>query len=112
MERGTFADVAVVGATEARPVRSPGGMEPRDPALLQVMHQVGAEPIVEWRALTVVLLDRIADLVRAGLGLTSADFPLAKILEGGTWSAGRRLARERRPGGASPIRLDSDGTVF
>jgi hypothetical protein len=85
---------------------------PRDRALLTSLHAVGAEPIVEWRALTVVLLDRIADLVRAELRLTAADFLLAKILEGGTWSAGRRLARERRPDGSSPIRLDSDGTVF
>lgn len=80
--------------------------------LLNVRHAVGVEPIVEWRALTVVLLDRIAELVRRELGLAPGNFPLAKILEGGTWSAGRRLARERRPGGASPIILDSDGTVF
>lgn len=89
-----------------------GVLVPRDAGLLSVRQAVGAEPIVEWRALTVVLLDRIADLVRAELGLTPADFPLAKILEGGTWSAGRRLARERRPGGMPPITLDSDGTVF
>ena len=89
-----------------------GVIVPRDAGLLSVRQAVGAEPLVEWRALTVVLLDRIADLVRAELGLTLADCPLAKILEGGTWSAGRRLARERRPGGMPPITLDSDGTVF
>jgi len=85
---------------------------PRDAALLRTRHAVGGEPIVEWRALTVALLDRIAGLVRAELNLTAADFPLAKILEGGTWSAGRRLARERRASGTPPITLDSDGTVF
>lgn len=89
-----------------------GVLVPRDAALLSTRHAVGAEPIVEWRALTVIVLDRIADLVRGELGLSADRFPLAKILEGGTWAAGRRLARERRPGGTSPILLDSDGTVF
>ncbi|MFQ5958561.1 MAG: URC4/urg3 family protein [Alphaproteobacteria bacterium] len=75
-------------------------------------HRVGSEIIVEWRALTVALLDRVAERVRAALGLDAAAFPLAKVLEGGTWSAGRRVARERRADGAPPILFDSDGTVF
>jgi hypothetical protein len=72
----------------------------------------GDAPIVEWRALTVVLLDAIAGRVRAKLGTDARALPLAKILEGGTWSAGRLLAREARPDGAPPIRIVSDGTVF
>ncbi|NEO62799.1 MAG: URC4/urg3 family protein, partial [Moorea sp. SIO4G2] len=31
---------------------------------------------------------------------------------GGTWTAGRRIAAQLRPGGSSPIQIDSDGTVF
>jgi hypothetical protein len=50
--------------------------------------------------------------VRLHLGLDAETLPLAKVLEGGTWLAGRRLAAERRPGGAPPIAIDSDGTVF
>jgi folate-dependent phosphoribosylglycinamide formyltransferase PurN len=38
--------------------------------------------------------------------------PLVKVLEGGTWAAGRRIARERRPDGAPPLAIVSDGTVF
>jgi Protein of unknown function (DUF1688) len=38
--------------------------------------------------------------------------PLAKVLEGGTWSAGRQAARERREDGSPPIRVRSDGTLF
>ena len=68
--------------------------------------------MVEWRALTVMLLDRMADAVRAELGVDAAAFPLARILEGGTWAAGRRIAALRRPGGAPPVRIASDGTVF
>jgi len=37
---------------------------------------------------------------------------LARVLEGGTWAAGRRIARERRPDGAPPLAIESDGTVF
>ena len=66
---------------------------------------------MEWRALTVALLDRLAPLVRERLGQTPGELPLASILEGGTWAAGRQLAAERR-GGAPPIRVDSDGTVM
>jgi len=37
---------------------------------------------------------------------------LAKVLEGGTWKAGRRIAASRRAGGPPPIQVVSDGTVF
>jgi hypothetical protein len=50
--------------------------------------------------------------VRALLGVGESEFPLARMLEGGTWTAGRRIAAERRPGGGPPFTLISDGTVF
>jgi hypothetical protein len=68
--------------------------------------------VVEWRALTVALLDRIAPLVRDRLGLTAAALPLARVLEGGTWAAGRWLARQRCADGRPPIEVISNGTVF
>ncbi len=68
--------------------------------------------IVEWRALTVALLDELAPLVRDALGVSADALPLARILEGGTWAAGRAIAAERRTGGAPPVRRQSDGTVF
>jgi hypothetical protein len=73
---------------------------------------VGSELVVEWRALTLALLDELAALIRARLGLDAQRLPLIKILEGGTWAAGRRAARERRAGGGPPIAVNSDGTVF
>jgi hypothetical protein len=75
-------------------------------------HEVGSPLVVEWRALTVALLDRMAPLVRERLGLAAADFPLAKLLEGGSWAAGRRIAREKRADGGPPLSIISDGTVF
>ncbi|WP_428262748.1 URC4/urg3 family protein [Haliangium sp.] len=75
-------------------------------------HPPGAEVIVEWRALTIALLDRLAEPVRRLLGRSAAELPLTKILEGGTWRAGRKIAAEKRADGGPPIRIDSDGTVF
>jgi hypothetical protein len=69
------------------------------------------EFVIEWRALTVTLLDELAAIVREELGVTAEALPLACILEGGTWAAGRQLAQELR-GGAPPVTIDSDGTVF
>ena len=89
-----------------------GVITPRDPGFFQRQLTVDEPAVVEWRALTVMLLDRMADAVRAELAVSAADFPLARILEGGTWAAGRRIAAERRPGGAPPVRIASDGTVF
>ncbi|MCZ8320363.1 MAG: URC4/urg3 family protein [Novosphingobium sp.] len=84
----------------------------RDPAAATAANTVDSALVVEWRGLTVALLDAIAPLVRERLGLSAEAFPLARVLEGGTWSAGRRLARERRDDGGPPIRVVSDGTVF
>jgi hypothetical protein len=89
-----------------------GVITPRDPGFFQRQLTVDEPAVVEWRALTVMLLDRMADAVRDELDVSAADFPLARILEGGTWAAGRRIAAERRPGGAPPVSIASDGTVF
>jgi len=89
-----------------------GLMVPRDPAFTEVPHAVDEPVIVEWRALTVTGLDLVADGVREALGRSEADFPLARVLEGGTWAAGRRIAASRRKGGVPPFCIISDGTVF
>jgi len=89
-----------------------GVIVPHDEGLLRRRLDPFAEPVVEWRALTVALLDRLAPLVRDILGLSVAEFPLAKLLEGGSWAAGREIARERRPDGSPPLMIASDGTLF
>jgi hypothetical protein len=85
-----------------------GVLRLRDDEFASRTWQVGDELVVEWRALTVALLDELAPLVCARLG---TDMPLACVLEGGTWATGRLLAQERR-GGLPPLTIDSDGTVF
>ena len=84
----------------------------RDPADAGRAHPVDGPLVVGWRALTVALLDRMAPLVRERLGVKPEDFPLARMLEGGSWAAGRKLARERRADGGPPLTVISDGTVF
>ena len=89
-----------------------GALVPRHPGVLRDEHEVGSDVVIEWRALTLAMLDRTAVRVRTLLGLSAAELPLAKVLEGGTWRAGRLLAAERRAGGGPPLRVRSDGTVF
>jgi Protein of unknown function (DUF1688) len=89
-----------------------GVIAPRDPELLQHPLEALSEPVVEWRALTVTLLDQLAVLVRERLGKSADDFPLVKVLEGGSWAAGREIAFERRRDGSPPLAVVSDGTLF
>jgi hypothetical protein len=87
-------------------------LQARDRSFHTQRWTVDAEPIVEWRALTVAVLDHLAEAVRGELGLSMEQFPLARVLEGGTWAAGRKIAQAKRPGGVPPVHIESDGTVF
>jgi hypothetical protein len=89
-----------------------GVLVPRDEGMAFRRLDALGEEVVEWRALTVALLDRLAPLVRARLGKSADEFPLACMLEGGTWAAGRELAAELRQDGGPPLTVVSDGTVF
>ncbi|HEY0566873.1 MAG TPA: URC4/urg3 family protein [Xanthobacteraceae bacterium] len=84
----------------------------RDTNAAAKAHAVDSELVVEWRALTVALLDRLAALIRTRLNMDAQTLPLAKILQGGTWTAGRAIARQLRPDASPPIQGISDGTVF
>lgn len=89
-----------------------GVLVPTHASALTEEHAVDSALIIEWRALTVALLDKLAPLVRAELGLDAERLPLPAVLEGGTWAAGREIAAQRREGGGPPITVQSDGTVF
>ncbi|KAG8778406.1 hypothetical protein FRC16_003853 [Serendipita sp. 398] len=68
--------------------------------------------IIEWRAMTVIELDRIADQLRTKTG---ANLSLVQVLESATWKGGREIAKQLRgdiTGGGPPIEIESDGTVF
>ncbi|MGE3973163.1 MAG: URC4/urg3 family protein [Bdellovibrionales bacterium] len=89
-----------------------GLIELRNSELLKKKHAPETDLVIEWRALTVSLLDLIGDKIREKLKMTKEELPLAKVLEGGTWHAGRKIAKEKRPGGEPPLNIISDGTVF
>jgi hypothetical protein len=87
-----------------------GLIRPRRP--IEGPQAPSCELVVEWRALTVVLMDELLVPVRQRLGL-GAEFALPHLLQGGTWSAGRDIARALRPpDGPPPFPLIADGTVF
>jgi hypothetical protein len=89
-----------------------GLLQVKDLRIFEDSYLPGSEVIVEWRSLTVNLLDKIAGAMREKLHLNSTELPLVKILQGGTWAAGRKVAIELRAGGVPPIQIKSDGTVF
>ena len=89
-----------------------GVIVPRDPRALGKQWKLQDDFIIEWRALTVALLDELAVLVRQRLGKSAEELPLACVLEGGTWAAGRQIAQEMRADGAPPLKIESDGTIF
>lgn len=89
-----------------------GVVRPRAPIDPRLRHDVASELVVEWRALTVALMEPLVGLVRAKLGLDST-FAMPQLLQGGTWSAGRKIAQARRPpAGPPPFPVAADGTVF
>ena len=89
-----------------------GVLVPRDPTAVVRVHAVSDPFVVGWRSLTVALLDEIAPAIAERLGLRGEEFPLARVLEGGTWAAGRLVARKLRSDGGPPFKISSDGTVF
>eukprot|EP00747_Dinoflagellata_sp_TGD_P208717 gnl/TRDRNA2_/TRDRNA2_82163_c2_seq1.p1 gnl/TRDRNA2_/TRDRNA2_82163_c2~~gnl/TRDRNA2_/TRDRNA2_82163_c2_seq1.p1 ORF type:complete len:565 (+),score=109.16 gnl/TRDRNA2_/TRDRNA2_82163_c2_seq1:242-1696(+) len=89
-----------------------GVVQLRDSQWLKQEVNIGTELVVEWRALTVVLVDHIAEELRKRLGKSAEQLPLTKVLQGGTWQAGRSVARSKRTNGLPPIVVRSDGTVF
>ncbi|MFV8250946.1 URC4/urg3 family protein [Bdellovibrio bacteriovorus] len=84
----------------------------KDPGLAEKSHRPDSELIIEWRGLTVSLLDRIGQQVQSKLKKSPSEFPLAKVLEGGTWWAGRKAAKALRADSSPPLKIESDGTVF
>lgn len=67
---------------------------------------------IEWRAMTIILLDELGRRIQNKLNKTETEFPLAKVLEGGSWWAGRKIAKQKRENSSPPLKIISDGTVF
>jgi hypothetical protein len=88
-----------------------GVIRPRVPLDPARPREIASEFIVEWRALTVAVMDRLRDATRRKLGVASLS--MSQLLQGGTWSAGRAIAAQLRPpDGPPPIAVKADGTIF
>lgn len=72
-----------------------------------------SDVIVEWRALTVALLDELHGLVAKSFASKGVQLSMAQMLEAGSWKSGREIAAHYRPETkSSPILIDGDGTLF
>ena len=89
-----------------------GVLVPKDPAAFGKKWRPDDEFIIEWRALTIALLDDIRPLVADYLGIKLDRFPLAKMMQGGSWHTGGNLALKKRPDGSAPFMIARDGIVF
>ncbi|CAH0481265.1 unnamed protein product [Peronospora belbahrii] len=89
-----------------------GVLVPKSANILTSEFDPSSDVIIEWRALTVAILDELHKVILKRLNFSTDLFPLVKMLEGGTWKAGRMIAKEKRSDGGPPIKIKSDGTVF
>jgi hypothetical protein len=77
------------------------------------MFKDSGDEIVEWRALTVALLDEVYGIIKKDMDEQGVEFSMAQMLEAGSWKSGRELAAKKRPETkSSPILIDGDGTLF
>lgn len=89
-----------------------GTLSLRQPKQANAVHDPKSQLIVEWRALTVSLLDKLAESIRQNTGKNAVTLPLASVLQGGTWIAGRQIAKKLRADGGPPLNIKSSGTIF
>ncbi|KUI57101.1 Protein urg3 [Cytospora mali] len=104
---GLFVDMGVLSLkkeTLSRGLEASGEKLP--------LFDAGDDVIVEWRAMTLVLIDTLYSRILSRMG-DGVHLSMAQLLEAGTWKSGREVAAKYRPETkSSPILIKSDGTVF
>ncbi|KAH6636431.1 hypothetical protein F5144DRAFT_591600 [Chaetomium tenue] len=104
---GLFVDLGVLSLkkeTLSRGLEASGGDLP--------LFDASDDAIVEWRAMTLVLIDKLYSKIQSRIG-DGVHLTMAQLLEAGTWKSGREIAAQRRPQTkSSPILIKSDGTIF
>jgi hypothetical protein len=104
---GLFVDLGVLSLkkeTLGRGLEASGGDLP--------LFDPSDDAIVEWRAMTLVLIDKLYNKIQSRIG-DGVHLTMAQLLEAGTWKSGREIAAQRRPQTkSSPILIKSDGTIF
>ena len=91
-----------------------GVIVPRHSSDLIKTYRPSSDFVVEWRALTVTLMDELAVLVRQALDQSPPPGLPPRGPEGGAWVAGLlgELELVAGVGTAPPLKIDSDGTLF
>ncbi|KAH6887409.1 hypothetical protein B0T10DRAFT_562631 [Thelonectria olida] len=76
-------------------------------------YDAASDVIVEWRAMTVALLDELHSIIGATFAKEGVSLSMAQMLEAGSWKSGRELAAKYRPDTkSSPILVIGDGTLY
>ncbi len=83
----------------------------KDPTYYEKIHNVGSELIVEIRALTLILIEKIKDEINKYYENDGIKLTMSQVLQG-TWASGRLIAMEKRKTSEPPIKIRSDGTIF
>ncbi|KAL7815849.1 DUF1688 domain-containing protein [Trichoderma gracile] len=105
---GLFVDMGVL---KLKPDVLAQGLEASGQAL--PLFSSTGDVIVEWRAMTVALLDELHKHINDLLAPREVSLSLPQLLEAGSWKSGRELAAKHRPETrSSPILIDGDGTLF
>jgi hypothetical protein len=105
---GLFVDLGVL---KLKPADLKAGKENSGQELPQF--DASDDVVVEWRALTVALLDDLHQVLLDQYKPRGVTLSLLQMLEAGTWKSGRELAAELRPDTkCSPILVISDGTLY
>lgn len=87
----------------------------KPPVVSIPIFEPGDDVIVEWRAMSVALLDELYKMFLRRMQKKDCviQLSMAQVLESGTWKAGRETAAKKRPiSKSSPILTKSDGMVF
>ncbi|KAJ5083778.1 hypothetical protein N7456_013205 [Penicillium angulare] len=105
---GLFVDIAVLSLREDVLKQGQENSQQETPSF-----DATSDVIVEWRAMTVALLDKLHESVQKHFSKQGVQITMAQMLEAGAWKGGRELAAKYRPSTkSSPIVIQGDGTLF
>ncbi|KAJ5948470.1 hypothetical protein N7454_001777 [Penicillium verhagenii] len=105
---GLFVDMGVLQLKETVLAQGRANSQQETPSF-----DATSDVIVEWRAMTVALLDKLFETIRDQFAQNGVKLNMAQMLEAGTWKGGRELAAKYRPETkSSPIVIQGDGTLF
>lgn len=89
-----------------------GVLSPHDIELMNSSLTVDSEAVVEWRALTIYLQDRVTEALRKSLKLSAKRLPLSAVMQGGMAHAGTELSMRIRGERGISLHVDTSRSHF